>query len=72
MAAQQQRQITPLDGGMIKRSRASLVGGVAVAVGVFALWVALARDYQADGAGMLALGAAVAGAIGLWIWRADL
>jgi hypothetical protein len=72
MATQQQRQITPLDGGMIKRSRASLVGGVAVAVGVFALWVALARDYQADGAGMLALGAAVAGAIGLWIWRADL
>jgi hypothetical protein len=72
MATQQQRQITPLDGGMIKRSRASLVGGVAVAVGVFALWVALARDYQVDGAGMLALGAAVAGAIGLWIWRADL
>jgi hypothetical protein len=71
---QEQRRdgIAPLDGGMIKRSRASLVGGVAVAAGVFALWVALARDYQADGAGVLALGAAVAGAIGLWIWRADL
>jgi hypothetical protein len=68
----QQRPLASPGGGMIKRSRASLIGGIAVAAGVFALWVALARDYQADGAGMLALGAAVAGAVGLWIWRADL
>jgi hypothetical protein len=64
--------ITLLDGGAIKRSRASLIGGIAVAVGVFVLWVAIARDLQAAGAGMLALGALVAGLIGLWIWRADL
>jgi len=64
--------LTPLDGGAIKRSRASLIGGIAVAIGVFALWVAIARDLQADGMGMLALGALVAGLIGLWIWRADL
>ena len=67
-----QRALTPLDGGQIKRSRASLVGGIAVAVGVFALWAAIARDVQADGWGPLALGAVVSALIGLWIWRADL
>ncbi len=64
--------LTPLDGGQIKRSRASLIGGVVVAVGVFALWAAIARDLAADGAGVLAAGAAVAALVGLWIWRADL
>jgi hypothetical protein len=64
--------LTPLDGGAIKRSRASLIGGIAVAIGVFALWVAIARDLAADGAGALLLGAVVAALIGLWIWRADL
>jgi hypothetical protein len=64
--------LTPLDGGQIKRSRASLVGGIAVAIGVLALWVAIARDVQADGWGTLALGAMVSALIGLWIWRADL
>jgi hypothetical protein len=64
--------LAPLDGGGIKRSRASLVGGIAVAIGVFALWAAIARDLAADGLGMLALGAVVAGLVGLWIWRADL
>ena len=64
--------LAPLDGGQIKQSRASLVGGVAVAIGVLALWLALARDLGADGAGVVALGAAVAAGVGLWIWRADL
>ena len=64
--------ITPLDGGAIKQSRASLVGGIAVAIGVFVLWVALARDLGAPGYLPLALGALVSGLIGLWIWRADL
>ena len=72
MAAQQQAPLAALEGGTIKRSRASLIGGIAVGIGVFALWVALARDYQADGAGMVALGAVVAATVGLWIWRADL
>ncbi|HYZ31102.1 MAG TPA: hypothetical protein VE684_02330 [Crenalkalicoccus sp.] len=62
----------PADGGLIKRSRASLIGGIAVAIGVLALWVALARDLQADGAGAILLGVLVAGGIGAWIWRADL
>ena len=64
--------LTPLDGGAIKRSRASLIGGIAVAIGVFALWVAIARDLGADGTGALLLGALVSSLIGLWIWRADL
>jgi hypothetical protein len=70
--AQQRPAPAPLDGGRIKRSRASLVGGIAVAVGVFALWVAIARDVQAAGAVAVALGAVVSSLIGLWIWRADL
>ncbi|MCB4823762.1 hypothetical protein [Roseicella aerolata] len=64
--------LTPLDGGGIKTSRASLFGGIAVAIGVFVLWVVLARDLGAAGVASLAIGAVVSGLIGLWIWRADL
>ena len=64
--------LTPLDGGQIKRSRASLVGGIAVAIGVMVLWVAIARELQSDGAGAIGLGVVAAALIGLWIWRADL
>ncbi|WP_135467257.1 hypothetical protein [Crenalkalicoccus roseus] len=64
--------MAPLDGGQIKRSRASLIGGAAVAVGVFALWLAIARELAADGTGAALLGAIVSSLIGLWIWRADL
>lgn len=63
---------TPLDGGQIKKSRASLVGGIAVAVGVMVLWTVIARDIQAASTPVLALGGVVAGLVGLWIWRADL
>jgi hypothetical protein len=64
--------LTPLDGGRIKKSRASLVGGIAVGIGVFVLWAAIARDLGADGAGPLLLGGVAGTAVGLWIWRADL
>ncbi|GGC36778.1 hypothetical protein GCM10011504_13920 [Siccirubricoccus deserti] len=64
--------LTPLDGGQIKQSRASLVGGIAVAIGVFVLWVAIARELQAEGVLPLLAGAAVSALVGLWIWRADL
>ena len=64
--------MTPLDGGQIKRSRASLIGGIVVAIGVMALWTAIAREVQAAGLGPLVLGAVVAALVGLWIWRADL
>ncbi|WP_431267917.1 hypothetical protein [Dankookia sp. P2] len=64
--------LTPLDGGGIKTSRASLFGGIAVAIGVFVLWQALARDLGVGNIASLVSGAVVSGAIGLWIWRADL
>jgi len=64
--------ITPLDGGQIKKSRASLVGGIAVGIGVFVLWAAIAQDIGATGSGTTMLGAVVATLAGLWIWRADL
>lgn len=64
--------LAPLDGGAIKQSRASLIGGIAVAIGVMALWVAILRDLGADGVLAILTGALVSGLIGLWIWRADL
>jgi hypothetical protein len=64
--------LTPLDGGGIKSSRASLIGGIAVAIGVFVLWCAIARDLDVSGFASLASGALVSALIGLWIWRADL
>ena len=64
--------ITPLDGGRIKKSRASLVGGIAVGIGVMVLWTAITRDLAVAGNGMLLLGVAVSILVGGWIWRADL
>ena len=71
MAAPVQGQIKPLQ-GEIKRGRASLIGGIAVGVGVFALWVALARDLGAGGAGTIVAGLVVAATIAAWIRIADL
>jgi hypothetical protein len=58
--------------GEIKRGRASLIGGIAVGLAVFALWVALAHDLGADGAGTIAGGFVLAAAIAAWIRIADL
>jgi hypothetical protein len=58
--------------GEIKRGRASLIGGIAVGIGVFALWVALARDLGAGGVGTLVAGFAVAAGVAGWIRIADL
>ncbi|NOG72715.1 hypothetical protein [Roseicella sp. DB1501] len=65
-------KLAPLDGGAIKTSRASLIGGIAVAIGVFILWLALTGDLGLRGFGTAILGGVVSGLIGLWIWRADL
>lgn len=70
--AETPRMPAPLDDGQIKKSRASLVGGIAVAAGVAALWIAIARDLGVGHAGSVSLGLLVAGLVGLWIWRADL
>ena len=64
--------LTPLDGGRIKKSRASLIGGIAVGIGVFVLWTAITRDLAYIGNGMMLLGIALSILVGLWIWRADL
>ena len=64
--------LTPLDGGRIKKSRASLIGGIAVGIGVFVLWTAITRDLAYIGHGMMLLGIALSILVGLWIWRADL
>lgn len=64
--------LTPLDGGRIKKSRASFIGGIAVGIGVMVLWTAITRDLAVIGTGPMLLGAAVSLAVALWIWRADL
>lgn len=64
--------LSPLDGGTIKQSRASLVGGIAVAIGVMALWVVILRDLGLGGTPAMLAGGVVSCLIGLWIWRADL
>ena len=53
----------------LKRSRASLVGGVATGVGVFVLALLLAGD---TGATTIAIGAAVAIVVTVWVRLADL
>lgn len=52
----------------VKRSGASLVGGIAIAVGVFILWTM----HAGTGTGMIVAGLVVAGAVGAWVRLADL
>jgi len=59
-------------GGELKKGRASLIGGIAVAIGVFGLWMLLARDLGAGGAVSAVAGLLVAGSVGTWIRVADL
>jgi hypothetical protein len=63
-------QATPR--GRIKTGKASLVGGVAVGLAAFALWVAISHELGVQGVGATVLGLVVAGAIGAWIRIADL
>jgi len=56
----------------LKRSPASLFGAFVIALGVFVLWLLVGRELGATGAATLAVGAVVAGAIGIWIRVADL
>ena len=53
----------------LKRSTASLVGGVAVAIGVLVLWLLL-TDSLAPG--VVAIGLVLAAAVGTWVRLADL
>jgi hypothetical protein len=56
----------------IKPGRASLIGGIAVAVASFVLWTAVAHELGADTTGVLFAGLVVAACIGAWIRVADL
>jgi len=56
----------------IKPGRASLIGGIAVAIASFVLWAAIAHELAADTPVTLVAGALVACAIGTWIRVADL
>jgi hypothetical protein len=48
---------------------ASSVGGIAVAIGVLALWLLLANSVQP---GSIAIGLVIATAVGAWVRLADL
>jgi len=56
----------------IKPGRASLIGGMAVAVASFVLWAAVAHELGADTTVTLVVGVLVACGIGTWIRVADL
>jgi hypothetical protein len=64
--------LTPLDGGRIKRGRASLIGGIAVGIAVLALWTVIALDLHLASDRVMFAGGAVSALVGLWIWKADL
>jgi hypothetical protein len=52
----------------VKRSGASLVGGIAIGIGVFILW----SLHAGTGATAVIAGLVVAGAVGGWVRLADL
>jgi protein-S-isoprenylcysteine O-methyltransferase Ste14 len=58
--------------GRIKPGKASLIGGIAVAVASFILWAAVAHELGAATVPWLVVGALVAAGIGTWIRVADL
>jgi hypothetical protein len=61
-------------GGRIKRSNASLVGGIVVGVGSFVLWMLIAAELggSAPGGPVVIGGLLLAAAIGGWVRLADL
>jgi hypothetical protein len=56
----------------IKPGRASLIGGIAVAIASFLLWAAVSHELGVDTTPVLVLGLAAAAGIGVWIRMADL
>ncbi|MGD0434284.1 MAG: hypothetical protein ABSA58_24660 [Acetobacteraceae bacterium] len=56
----------------IKPGRASLIGGIAVTVASFILWLGVTHEMGVDTEAVLALGVCVAAGIGIWIRLADL
>lgn len=56
----------------IKTGKASLVGGIAVGVAVFVLWMAITRELGSAGTSVTIAGLLVAAGVGAWIRIADL
>jgi large exoprotein involved in heme utilization and adhesion len=56
----------------VTTGNASLIGGIVVAAATLVLWLAAARELGFHGNAVLALGAAVAAAAGIWTRLADL
>jgi hypothetical protein len=58
--------------GHVTTGKASLVGGIVVAVATLVLWLAVCRELGFHGNLTLGLGVAVAAAAGIWTRLADL
>ena len=56
----------------LKRGKASLIGGIAVAAASFVLWAGVVHELGSDTTVMLIVGLLAAAGIGLWIRMADL
>ena len=56
----------------IKQGKASLIGGIAVGVTSFGLWIAVAHELGADTVPWLIAGLVVAAGVATWIRVADL
>jgi hypothetical protein len=56
----------------VTTGKASLVGGVVVAIATMVLWIAAARELGFHGAMSLGVGAATAATAGIWTRLADL
>ena len=56
----------------VTTGKASLIGGIVVAIATMALWTAVTRELGFQGTLSLAIGVAVSAAAGLWTRLADL
>ena len=56
----------------VTTGKASLIGGIVVAIATMVLWIAVTGELGFQGALSLAIGAAVSAAAGLWTRLADL
>ena len=56
----------------VTTGKASLIGGIVVAIAAMALWAAVTRELGFQGALSLGVGAAVSAAAGIWTRAADL
>ncbi|HEY1935196.1 MAG TPA: hypothetical protein VGG99_24590 [Acetobacteraceae bacterium] len=56
----------------VKSGKASLIGGIAVGIAVFVLWIAVAHELDAGNVPVIVVGLLVAAGIGTWIRVADL